>query len=221
MIFFLSLFALNQMQEIKSLLTRFYEYDGKKINLTQVKLIEPRVDYIISYDDASDLDTFYRHSEQINEKEIATLEKILQKAQQSDFYEIRFLVYLLFDDTKIVLYKSPLFFKTVHRYSVNENMLRVLKNYGIDAFQYKGIASLQGNIYTDKEKFVDDVVRLGKLKKSAWSQKNIPLLGMGEKAAAFMRHVESYEHENLLQDKDIKAIIKALRDAYQTYMSIQ
>jgi hypothetical protein len=220
-IFVLFLFALNQMQEMKSLLTRFYEYDGKKINLTQVKVIEPRVDYIISYDDASDLDTFYRHSEQINEKEIDTLEKVLKEAQKSDYYEIRLLVYLLFDDQKIILYKSPLYFKTVHKYSVNANMLHVLKNYGIDDFQYKGIASLQGEIYTDKEKFVDDVVRLGKLKKSAWSQKNIPLLGMGKKAAVFMRHAESYEHENLLQDKDIQAIIKALRDAYQTYMSIQ
>lgn len=221
LIFVLFLFALYEIQEIRTLLTRFYEYEGKKINLIQVKEIEPRVDYMIAYDKSSDLDTFYRHSQQITEKEIASLNEILQKAQKSDFYEIEFLVYLLFDDQKIVLYHSPLFFKAVKHYSVNDNMLQTLKNYGIDEYQHKGIASIKGQVYQDKERFIDDVVHLGKLKKSEWSKKNIPLLGMDQRAAAFTKQLDGNEHEKLLQDEDREKIIQALQRAYQTYMSIQ
>jgi len=221
MIFLLFIYAVNQMQDMKHLLERFYEYDGKKINLTQVKVIEPRVDYIISYEDAEDFDTFYRHSKQINDREITLLKKLLKEAQKSDFYEVQVLVYFLFDDQKIFLYRSPHYLKTIHTYSVNDHLLGVLKNYGIDDFQYQSIARIKGEIYTDKEKFIDDVVHLGKLKKSAWVQKNIPLLGMGKKGDAFMRKREVGEDEKILTDEQREAIVEAVEKAYSIYLGIK
>jgi hypothetical protein len=98
-------------------------------------------------------------------------------------------------------------------------MLEVLKNYGIDNYQYNSLMAIKDQKYADKNKFIDDVVRYGKLKKSQWSEENIPNLGIGKEAMNFLSQTGG--EENLLKDEDVTAIIETLAKTYEEYIGIQ
>ena len=201
--------------------TDFYEYKNSKINLLQVKRITPRVSYYATMAEDKAEDINRKFSTIFHKKEIQNIEEFLILAKNSEFYNIEIVAYMMFDKKEIELYKSDRFFKYAGQYSVNDNLLKTLNNYGIDKFQYKNLSTLKGKIYTDKEKFVNDVVMYAKLKKGSWTDENIPKLGLGKNGIKFMNGINQEIKENHLKDEDIKNIIVNLEKALSVYEEIK
>lgn len=201
--------------------TNFYEYQDKKINIKQVKQIVPRVDYIITFKEDKNVDIFHRYSTILTKHEIANIKKFLELAQKSAYYNVEIVAYMKFDKTNIELFHSKEYLKKPAQYSVDANMLAVLKSYGIDDFQYKNLEKLKEKIYKDSQVFFDEVMAYAKLKKNAWSEKNIPLLGLGDNGIKFMHNVDEEAEELTLNDENIETIVKSLEDAYAEYESMQ
>lgn len=199
----------------------FYTYKDTKINLLQVKKIHPRVSYYatLSSDSLPEINKLF--STTLNDKEIQNIEKFLKLSQDSEFYNIEIQAFMMFDDQKIELYKSPTYTKYARKYSVNPYLLETLKIYGLDDFQYANLLKIKDKIYTSKEKFLEDVLTYARLKHSHWSEKNIPILGLGEKAAKFMHNVDTNEKENLLDVKGISEILHGLKEANEKYLGIK
>ena len=201
--------------------SKFYEYNNVKINLAQVKEIRARVDYIITYKEDDNIDIFRKYSTHLNAAEIESIKGFLTLAKTSEFYNVEIETYMLFDKTKIGLYHSPRFLKHATTYSVNENLLSKLSAYGLDGFQYNNLTKIKDVVYDDVNKFFDDVVSYAKLKKSNWSQQNIPKLGLGSNANKFMSKVDMKITEKTLTDEDIKVIVKDMQDSYGVYNGIK
>jgi len=201
--------------------TNFYEYKNSKINLLQVKRITPRVSYYATLAEDKSEDINRKFSTIFHKKEIQNIKEFLEVAKSSEFYNIEIVAYMIFDKKEIQLYKSDKFFKYAGQYSVNNNLLETLNNYGIDEFQYKNLLALKGKIYTDKDKFVNDVVMYAKLKKGSWTDENIPKLGLGKNGVKFMNGVNQEIQEKHLADEDIKNIIVNLEKALSVYEEIK
>ncbi len=201
--------------------TNFYEYKNSKINLLQVKRITPRVSYYATLAEDKSEDINRKFSTIFHKKEIQNIKEFLEVAKSSEFYNIEIVAYMMFDKKEIQLYKSDKFFKYAGQYSVNNNLLETLNNYGIDEFQYKNLLALKGKIYTDKDKFVNDVVMYAKLKKGSWTDENIPKLGLGKNGVKFMNGVNQEIQEKHLADEDIKNIILNLEKALSVYEEIK
>ncbi len=201
--------------------TNFYEYKNSKINLLQVKKITPRVSYYATLAEDKTEDINRKFSTIFHKEEIQNIKEFLQIAKNSEFYNIEIVAYMMFDNREIELYKSDRFFKYAGQYSVNDYLLKTLNNYGIDEFQFKNLSALKGKVYTDKEKFVNDVVLYAKLKKGSWTDENIPKLGLGQNGVKFMNGVSQEVKENHLQDEDINNIISELEKALNIYEEIR
>ena len=201
--------------------TNFYEYKNSKINLLQVKKITPRVSYYATLAEDKTEDINRKFSTMFHKEEIQNIKKFLELAKNSEFYNIEITVFMMFDNREVELYKSNRFFKYAAQYSVNDYLLETLNNYGIDEFQFKNLSAQKGKVYTDKEKFVNDVVMYAKLKKGSWTDENIPKLGLGKKGVKFMNGVTQEIKEYHLQDEDINNIISNLEKALSAYEEIK
>lgn len=199
----------------------FYEHNNQKINLLQVKNISSRVSYYATLPSDAYSDINKQYNTTLSETEITNIEKILILATKSEFYNIQLTVYLNLDDASIQLYKSPKYLKFPKKYSITPHMLDTLKTYGIDDFQYKSLQKLQNKTYVDKNKFVDDVITYGRLKRNSWSENNIPLFGLGKNAQRFMQTLQENEKENIIKKEDIKNIITELHTARNKYLGIK
>ncbi len=211
-------FKLDDKSESK---TNFYEYQNSKINLLQVKHITPRVSYYATLAEDNTEDINRKFSTIFHKEEIHNIKEFLTLAKNSEFYNIEIVAYMMLDDTEVELYKSDRYFKYAGQYSVNDYLLETLDNYGIDKFQYKNLSALKGKIYTDRNKFVDDVVMYAKLKKGSWTDENIPKLGLGKNGIKFMNGVSNEIKENHLRDEDINNIISSLEKALSVYEEIK
>ena len=199
----------------------FYEYKDSKINLLQLKRITPRVSYYATLAEDKSEDINRKFSTIFHKKEIQNIKEFLILAKNSEFYNIEIAAFMMFDNKEIELYKSDKFFKYAGQYSVNDYLLETLGNYGIDEFQYKNLSALKGKVYTDRDKFVDDVVMHAKLKKGSWTDENIPKLGLGKNGVKFMNGVSHEIKENHLQEEDINNIISNLEKALKVYEDIK
>lgn len=199
----------------------FYEYKDSKINLLQVKQIKPRVSYYATFAEDKTEDINRKYSTTFNIDEIKNIKKFLTVAKDSEFYNIEIVAYMMFDGREVELYKSDRFFKYAGQYSVNDNLLITLKNYGIDDFQYNNLVSIKDKIYTDKESFVNDVVMYAKLNNGSWTKENIPKLGLGKNGLKFMNGISDEIKENHLIDEDIEIIISSLQKALDSYEEIK
>ena len=188
--------------------SKFYEYNNMKINLAQVKVIQARVDYIITYKEDDNIDIFRKYSTPLNTKEIENIKGFLSLANKSEFYNVEIETYMLFDKKRVELYQSPRFLKHASTYSVNENLLSKLSSYGLDGMQYNNLAKIKDVVYDDVNKFFDDVISYAKMKNSNWSQEHIPKLGLGSNANKFMRKIDMSVEEKSLADEDINTVIK-------------
>ncbi len=211
-------FKLDDKSESK---TNFYEYQNSKINLLQVKHITPRVSYYATLAEDNTEDINRKFSTILHKEEIRNIKEFLRLAKNSEFYNIEIVAYMMLDEIEVELYKSDRYFKYAGQYSVNDYLLETLDNYGIDEFQYKNLLALKGKIYTNRDKFVDDVVMYAKLKKGSWTDTNIPELGLGENGIKFMNGVSNEITENHLSDEDINNIISSLEKALNVYEGIK
>jgi len=213
--------GVNKLINIEKHEAKFYEYNNMKVNLAQVKVVRARVDYIITYKEDNNIDIFRKYSTSLNAQELENIKGFLELAKKSEFYNVEIETYMLFDKQKIALYHSPHFLKHATTYSVNENLLSQLSAYGLDGFQYKNLTKIKDVVYDDVNKFFDDVISYAKLKKSNWSQENIPRLGLGSNANKFMRNVNMQVAQKSMSDEDIKAIIKEMQESYEVYAGIK
>lgn len=200
---------------------KFYEYNDSKINITQVKKVIPKMDYIITFKENNNIDVFRKYSKSLNEDEIARVKKLLSLAKKSEFYNVEIIAYMMLDDEKVVLYHSGHYLKHPTTYSVNEDLLSKLSAYGLDDFQYENLSKIKDVVYEDVNKFFDDVVDYAKIRRSNWSKENIPQLGLGANANKFMSRVDKKAEENPLGDEDIEPIIEELNSAYSHYLGIE
>jgi len=213
--------GVNKLINIEKHESKFYEYNNMKINLAQVKVVRARVDYIITYKEDNNIDIFRKYSTSLNVNELENIKGFLALAKGSEFYNIEIETYMLFDKQKIALYHSPRFLKHANTYSVNEDLLSKLSAYGLDGFQYKNLTKIKDVVYDDVNKFFDDVISYAKLKKSNWSQENIPKLGLGSNANKFMKNVDMQVAQKSINDEDIKIILKNMKESYEVYAGIK
>jgi len=201
--------------------SQFYEYKNSKINLKQVKKIIPRLEYIITYKEDDNIDVFRKYTTPLNPKEIKNVESFLYLAQKSEFYNVEVISFMLFDDEKIPLYHSQRFLKSPANYSVNENMLSKLSSYGLDDMQYENLKQLKKKVYNDANVFFEDVISYAKIKRSEWSQENIPKLGLGLNAEKFLSTLSDGVEQRELTKKEILDIVKELKKSYKQYDGIE
>lgn len=199
----------------------FYAYKGVKVNLAQIHKIEPRVSYYITLSSDTYEQINKKYSVKLDMDEIQNIKNFLKMAPQSDFYNIEINAYMMFDDEKIELYHSEHYIKLAKEYSVNEYLLETLRAYGIDDFQYNNLLKIKDKRYKSRDKFIADVILYAKLRRGAWSEKEIPRLGLSKKGDKFMQALPEDLEENLLQEKEIQAIVVGLTRAYSEYLGIQ
>ncbi len=213
--------GVNKLINIDKTESKFYEYNNMKINLAQVKVIRPRLDYIITYKEDANIDIFRKYSTSLNTKEIENIKGFLELASTSEFYNIEIVTYMMFDKQKVELYHSPRYIKHPETYSVNEDLLSQLSAYGLDGLQYNNLMKLKDIVYDDVNKFLDDVVSYAKLKKSNWSKENIPKLGLGSNANKFMKNIDTKIAEKSISEDDIKKILEQMKESHEAYMDIK
>ena len=213
--------GVNRLLSIDNKSTNFYSYENVKINLKQVKSMNLRVDYIITYKEDDTKDIFHKYSTSLDENEIKNIHKFLEEASESEYYNIEMVSYMLFDQQKVELFHSTRYLKLPSNYSVNENLLARLESYGLDDFQYKNLLKLKGKVYTDRAKFYEDVISFAKLKDSQWAKDNIVSLGVDANTAKFLSYLKPEDSENLIIDKEIEKSISELTQAYESYEAIE
>ena len=217
----LLLIAVNLLSSINKQKSDFYEYEGKKINLSMVKHVIPRVDYVITYKEDKEEDIFRKYSTSLNEKEMKNIESFLKLAKESKFYSVEIVAYMMFDSEKIKLYHSPHYLKEASEYVVGNDFLNTLKLHGLDSFQYENLAKIKDIIYKDKEKFLEDVLAYAKLKDSEWMRQNIEELARDTKANVFMKNINNGAENKELNADDVETITDSLQEAYSKYLGIK
>lgn len=215
------IFGLFCLKGINEKLLNFYEYENKKINLAGVKLIQPRVDYVVTLSKDKSEDMNRKYSTKFDLQEVAKLEEFLLLCQESDFYDIKISAYMLFDNEKINLFESKRYVKLPAHYKVNSHMLSTLQTYGIDEYQYQSLVKLTDQVFKSKEEFVNTIIDRAKLKRSDWLTTNIAMLGVGQKEGDFLKNIDSATTEFLITDDDIEEILGALKGAYDNYLGIK
>jgi len=201
--------------------SNFYEYKSTKINLKQIKQITPRLDYIISYKEDEEKDIFHKYSTSLNKKEINNLETFLIQASSSEYYNVEIVAYMMLDSFKVELFHSKKYMKKPHTYVVSKELLSTLSKNGLDKFQYENLKEIEGKSYDNLESFFDDVIAYAKLRRSEWSKRVIPELGMGTKANKFLSYVDPKTEEKVLEPQDIKNIMQNLKEAFDVYDGLQ
>lgn len=208
----ISTYMISNIYSLLENKSNFYEHNNTKINLLQVKKISTRVVY-------SDSNKHYNAA--LSEEEIMNIEKFLLQTSKKKFYNIQLSISFNFDNQVIQLYQSPRYLKLPKTYTINPYMLETLQTYGLDAFQYKSLQKLQDKMYKNKKKFVDDVITFARLKRNAWSENLIPLLGLGKDAHRFMQSIQENEKEHTMEVEDINIIILELHKARNKYLRIK
>jgi hypothetical protein len=206
---------------INAKLSNFYEYENKKINLSSVKNIQVRVDYIASLSQDKSEDIHRKYSTHFTMQEVEKIEKILELSKESDFYDIQISTYMMFDNEKINLFQSKRYIKLPTHFKVNPFLLSTLKTYGIDDYQYQNLSKLQEQVFNNKDEFVNTIIERAKLRRSDWLVANLELLGAGEKESEFLKNMESNATQLLLDDDEIDTIITSLKSAYDNYIGIK
>lgn len=209
-------FCLN---EINKKVSNFYEYKNEKINLTQVKQIRPRVDYMITLSQDKNEDMHRVYSTSLNEKEIQKIQKFIEMSKESAYYDIKIDAYMMFDNKKIELYESKRYIKLPSKYTITQHMLDVLRSYGLDEYQYKNLFKYKSKEFNDKDDFVDFVIDRAKIKRSDWLVSKIISLGIGFKEKVFMSKMRIDAKDLLLEDED--EVTESLRSAYDKYLGIK
>ena len=212
--------SLFYLKEINAKVSNFYEYENKKINLKQVKLIQPRIAYVmtLSQDKVEDMHRVYSTS--LNSEEISKIEKFLELSKQSKFYNIKIYAYMMFDNQKIDLFESKRYIKLPSKYVISQNMLDVLKSYGLDDLQYKNLLQNKSKEFKTRDEFVDFVIDRAKLNRSDWLVAKIISLGVGHKERTFMSKIDINQKELLLNGNE-EEIIDSLKSAYGKYLGIK
>lgn len=208
------------LKNINAKVTNFYEYENKKINLAQVKLIQPRIDYIVTLSQDKEKDMHRVYSTSLNDEEISKIEKFLELSKHSDFYDIKIYAYMMLDNQKVDLFESKRYIKLPSKYVISQHMLDVLKTYGLDNLQYKNLFKYKSKKFIKKDEFVDFVIDRAKLKRSDWLVAKIISLGLGYKEKVFMSKIAIDETEHLLDDNE-EEIIDSLKSAYGKYLGIK
>ncbi|MCX6075387.1 MAG: hypothetical protein NTW78_00700 [Campylobacterales bacterium] len=213
--------GLFRLSGIDEKLTNFYQYDNKKINLTAVKFIQPRVDYVATLSQDKDEDFNRKYSTHFDLNEISKIEKFLKLSKQSDFYDIQINAYMMFDNEKINLFQSKRFVKLPSKYKVTPYLIGKLNGYGLDEHQHQNLTKLQEQVFSKKDEFVNTVIERAKLRKSDWLVTNIALMGVGQKESNFLKNIENDTPETLLEKNDIKEIISSLKAVHDNYLGIK
>jgi len=221
LILIIIVFSLWKISDIFIGKKTFYEYRGTKINLLQVHKIEPKISYRISSPDDNFENINKQYNVQFNTNEINKIVKLLKVISSKSYYNIEIIAYMIFDKRQIELYRSKHYIKYPQYYSVNEYLLETLRAYGIDDFQYNSLLKIKGIKYKSRNKFIEEVVSYGKLKRGRWSDTEIPRLGLNRKGDRFVQTLEDNLQENILTQKDRTSIIEGLEDAYKAYLGIQ
>lgn len=212
------LFCLKSINEKSA---KFYEYENIKINLTKVKHIQPRINYVLTLSQDKDEDIHRLYSTSLNKEEIAKIENFLELAKSSEFYDIQIAAYMMFDNEKIDLFKSKRFVKLPSHYKITEYMLKVLRSYGLDEFQYNNLLKFKSQEFTTKDELVDFVIDRAKLNRNEWIVKKIISLGVGVKEGVFMKDIDNDTKELLIYDDDIEDIVDSLKSSYDNYLGIK
>lgn len=221
LVFVLMVLILNKLDDVEIKSKNFYEYKNTKINLNLIKNITPRVDYIITYKEDKLEDIFRSYSTTLDEEEINNIHSLLDFAQKSEFYSVEIIAYMKFDERDVELFLSDKYVKKPSSYRVNQSMLTTLRDYGIDDFQYNNLVKLQDKVYESAALFYEDVTAYAKLKKDAWTEQNIPLLGLGDNGVRFAQNINLKSEERVLTQEDVTTIIKGLEAAYSEYKSLK
>lgn len=208
------------LKSINLKVTNFYEYENKKINLKQVKIIQPRIDYIVTLSQDKEEDMHRVYSTTLNDEEISKVEKFLELSKQSKFYDIKIYAYMMFDNQKVDLFESKRYIKLPSKYTITQHMLDILRTYGLDDLQYNNLFKYKSKEFSKKDEFVDFVIDRAKLKRSDWLIAKIISLGVGYKEKVFMSKIAIDEKEHLL-DGNEEEIIDSLKNAYGKYLGIQ
>ncbi len=209
------------LKSINQKSTNFYEYEKSKINLTNVKYIQERVDYIATLSQDEERELHRKYSTHLNEEEIEKIEKILDLSKTSDFYDIQINAYMLFDNEKVAQFQSKRFTKLPSHYKVTPYMVNKLQGYGLDDYQHQNLTKLQEQLFTNRAEFVNTVIDRTKLRRSDWLVTNITLLGVGQKESQFLKNIDGNATDVLLEESDIKEIVNALKNAHSTYAGIK
>ena len=214
-------FLSDYVIEEKSCLSHFYDNGTEKINLLQVRSIQPRVDYTITLSDDPLDDMGKSYSTVMNTDEIQKITGFIKKAKESRFYRIKIDAYMMFDDKRIGLYSSKEYIKKPDTYRVSRYMLDVLQGYGLDSYQLANLEKLKDESYTNKTAFLNKVLQYGELSKNSWTEENIPLLGLGNKGIEFMRNIDANQSESLIRESDIEEIKASLEASLNRYIEIR
>jgi len=214
-------YASYNLEKINQKSTKFYEYEKGKINLLRISKINPRVEYYATLSQDNTIDINRKYATSLNNNEIKNIKTFLATAKDSEFYNIEIKTYIMFDKQRVNIYKSSRYIKLPSSYKVNDYMLDIFKVYGIDEFQYAELAKLKDKIFEDRDNFIDTVVRTAKLNRTEWVVQNIPVLGLGEKAAKFSVEIDNTTKENLLSSDTIDTIINELKKSYNVYTEIK
>jgi len=215
------LFIANTLDGINKNTKKFYAYDKGKINLQQVKKIHPRVEYYATLSQDKNLDLYKKYSTHFDIDEIDNINSFLATTHNSKFYNIEITAFLLFDNERVNIYRSKRYLKLPSNYTVSDYMLNILKMYGVDDYQYAQLEKLKGQLLASKKEFTAKIVSVAKLNNNDWVVKNVPILGLGEKAAKFLKEIDQEAQENLLSDDEIKTLIEDLKSAYSKYTEIK
>lgn len=201
----------------------WYDFGNGKINLSQVSIIRPVMDYefTLSTDEPKDVGRDY--SEPMTEDSVNKVLSLLNKEEMEkhDFYRIKFSIYVMFDTFRLGLFESEDYVKKPSKYQINDYLLSELKSNGADKTVMEAVTSLNGKVFSSEEEFKSALAATDALNMGNWWVASVlPKLGLGESGAKFVEQVKDSNAELILDEKSISTLRDSIESALDSYDSI-
>lgn len=201
----------------------WYDYGNGKVNLANVSMIRPRIDYELTLATDPVKDVGKDYSEPLTKDAVERLVGILtqETLAKQDFYRVRFNIYVMFDTFQLELFKSEDYVKRPSKYEVNDHLLAELRGKNADEGLLGALAGLKGKVYGSREDFVKALAATNQLNmQNWWVQNELPELGLGEAGVKFAAQVKAVEEDKLLDEAQLKVLRTGIQDALEAYQDI-
>lgn len=203
---------------------KWYDYGNGKINLRNINFLKPVLEATLTLEQDPIDEIGGQFSEALTDSNVEKYKGFLskEKIEKSSFYAVKVQTYIMFDAFRLDLYKSPTYIKRPNSYSVNEFLLKKMKDQGVPQNLFDNVKANGKDKVFDRNGFSNFLEANNFNIENYWVKTVAVNAGLGEKGFKFVEKfgIEDRNGESELTESDLSQIRGQLDYSIKSYKNI-
>lgn len=205
---------------------KWYDYGNGKINLKNINFIKPVIQATLSLSDGPLKEIGVQFTEPLTEENATKYKSFLTKENtiSSDFYAIQIHTYVMFDAFKLDLFDSDMLIKRPEKYSVNDFMLKKIKDQGVPENAIERLKTNSKDQIFDRDGFIKFLGTNDINLDNYWVKEVLINTGLGEKGYKFIEkygiNSKDKDSEHLASENDLTMFKSKIDYSIKSYKNI-